>query len=66
MKNSGISEMSFMQLETIFGILLDLGNNLAINKHSSQMHLSRPFYQPSFREKKETDKPKPLISAIVY
>lgn len=66
MKNSGISEMGCMQLETIFDILLDLGKNLAINKHSSQIYLSNPFYQPSFREKKEIDKPKPLISAIVY
>lgn len=40
-----------MQLETIFSILLDLGNDSAINKYSSQIYLSHPFYQPSFRGK---------------
>lgn len=42
-----------MQLETIFSILLDLGNDSAINKYSSQIYLSHPFYQPSFRGKKQ-------------
>lgn len=48
-----MSETGWYAIETIFDILLDPGNNLAINKHRSQIYLSHPFYQPSFREKKK-------------
>jgi len=50
--------MAGVKAETVFDIMLVLGNSLVINKYSSQTYISQLFYRPYFRGKKS--KPKPL------